>query len=123
MTKKSDSHQLKSVQYLLENNFSEAIKELDKVIEIDPKDSVSQHNRGACKFNLDQFEEAIKDFDKVIELNPDHPKSWNCRGRTRYCLNQFAEAIKDLDKAIEINPNYFVAYENRAGAKRKLGDD
>ena len=39
------------------------------------------------------------------------------------CNLAIKESNGDLDKAIELNPNYFVAYENRASAKRKLGDD
>ena len=99
MTKKSDSYKLQSVQYLLENNFLEAIKELHKVIEIDPKDSVSWHNRGAFKFNLNRFEEAILDLDKEIEINPNYFVAYENRANAKRKLGDDEGADEENKKA------------------------
>ena len=100
-----DQSKLRSVQFLLENNFSEAIKELDKVIEMDPADSVSWHNRGASKFNLDQFKEAIPDFDKAIELNPNDVNCLSLRASAKRKLGDNKLSDEDDKKAEKLKNN------------------
>ena len=57
-------HKLKSVQLLLENNFSEAIKELDKVIEIET----------STNDQPEEFDEDVQSVDlEVRKVNQDLP--------------------------------------------------
>ena len=94
-----EQSKLRSVEFLLGNNFSEAIKELDKVIELDPEDSVSWQNRGASKNNLDNFEEAIQDFDKAIEINPDESILYKNRASAKRKIGNNEGADEDDTKA------------------------
>ena len=57
-----------------------AIKDFDKAIELDPKDSGCYYWRGRCYYFLDKNKRAIKDFDKAIELNPKDSDYYDWRG-------------------------------------------
>ena len=50
--------------------YTEAIADLDKAIELDPKVAAAYTNRGIAKAHLKQYTEAIADLDKAIELDP-----------------------------------------------------
>ena len=49
-----------------------AIADLDKAIELDPKNAVSYSSRGFAKSEIGDYKGVIADFDKVIELNPEN---------------------------------------------------
>ena len=53
--------------------YEDAIKDFDKVLEIDPEYSNGYYNRGLSLNNLEKYEEAIKDFDIAIKLDPEDP--------------------------------------------------
>jgi hypothetical protein len=42
------------------------VKNLDKIIELNPNDDVAYNKRGFAKYNLGLMEDAIKDFDQAI---------------------------------------------------------
>ena len=48
----------------------EAIKDYNKVIELNPNESAAYNNRGAAKKNLGQYEDALRDCKKALELCP-----------------------------------------------------
>ena len=50
--------------------YSEAIADYDKAIELDPNFAAAYTNRGTAKAQLKQYSEAIADYDKAIELDP-----------------------------------------------------
>src|SRR5208337_4297391 len=52
------------------NNSDEALKELDKAIEINPQDSNAWIYKGNVLSNLNKFDEAIIAYDKAIEIDP-----------------------------------------------------
>jgi len=60
-------------------NYDEAIKTLDKAIEINPRLAEAWYNKGNALLSLGKYEEAIKAFDKAIEINPQYAKAWNNR--------------------------------------------
>ena len=56
--------------------YTEAIADYDKAIELDPKLAPAYMNRGVAKYNLKQYSEAIADYDKAIELDPDYAPAY-----------------------------------------------
>lgn len=51
-------------------NYKEAIKKLDKALELDPNWADGYFARATMKLNDFQFDEAIKDFNKTLEIEP-----------------------------------------------------
>jgi len=65
-----------------ENNFQEAIKLLDKVIEIDSSSRFACLFRGQSKLALKDFEGARKDFDRVLKRHPNVTQAYHDRALT-----------------------------------------
>ncbi|WIH87267.1 tetratricopeptide repeat protein [Brachyspira pilosicoli] len=111
---------------IVKNNlkqYEEAIKDFNKVIELNDSYSEAYNNRGVSKSNLGYNEEAIKDYDKAIELNSNNSEAYNNRGVSKSNLGYNEEAIKDYNKAIELNPNISEAYFNMVLPKQLLANN
>ena len=104
-------------------DYTGAISDLDKAIELDPNYAPAYYNRGVAKAELKQYSEAIADYDKAIELDPRSASAYYNRGVTKYNLKEYSEAIADYDKAIELDPNFALAYYARGLACRELGKE
>ena len=50
----------------------EALLDLNKVIELNPKDIRFLNNRGLLLCDLKQFDQAIIDYENVIKFDPDN---------------------------------------------------
>jgi tetratricopeptide (TPR) repeat protein len=56
-------------------DYSGAIADLDKAIEIDPNDAVVYYNRGITKNELKDYSGAKEDFDKALAIDPNITES------------------------------------------------
>jgi len=90
-----------------------ALKNYEKAIEVNPKDSSTWYNKGLALYEIKNFEEAIKAYDKVTEINPQNSNAWYNKGLAFYEIKNFEEAIKAYDKVIEINPQNSDAWYNK----------
>ena len=93
--------------------YSEAIKLLNKAIDLNPSFSLAYYSRGWVYYQLKKYSEAIRDLDKAIDLKPSRLFAFVMRGETYLNLKQYKRAISDFDKAIELDPGYAVAYSKR----------
>jgi len=102
----------------LQNNGKhlEAIKILNKAIELDPKYALAYFSRGYAYDKLKQYIKAIQSYDKAIELNPKDAWAYAHRGNAHYNLEQYVKAIQSFDKAIELNPKNAKTYSDRGAA-------
>ena len=83
--------------------YSEAIADYDKAIELDPRSASAYYNRGVTKYNLKEYSEAIADYDKAIELDPNFALAYYARGLACRELGKEEEAkMKDFKKAQEL---------------------
>jgi tetratricopeptide (TPR) repeat protein len=98
-------------------DFKGALVELNKAIELNPKDEVAYTRRGVVNFELGFLLEAIKDFNKVIELKPESFFAYHNRAALKVKTKDFAGAIKDYDMAIKLNPKSSEEYYQRGEAK------
>ncbi len=95
---------------MVEGNYQKALKDLDKVIELDPQNILAYANRSVCYTEGKSYEKALRDFKKVIELDPQNALRYMNRG----AYYEREEALRDLlDKAIELDPHDACAYVNR----------
>ena len=76
--------------------YQDAIEDLDKAIELDPKLKNAYYGRGDVKYALGNFQDAIEDYNKAIELKPDYAKAYYGRGATNLDLHNYIKAIKDF---------------------------
>jgi tetratricopeptide (TPR) repeat protein len=102
------------------DNYSEAMANYNKSIEIDPNKFYAFANRGTLKLNLKDFEGAQTDYNKAIELNPKIAGLYFNRGNAKYNLSNYESSIEDYNKAIELDPTIESAITNRSKAQEKL---
>lgn len=100
--------------------YTQAISDYTKAIELNPKDAVAYNSRGITYKKLGQYTQAISDYTKAIELNSKYAMAYNNRGNAYYYLGQYTQAISDFTKAIELNPEDAEAYCNRGLVYKKL---
>ena len=101
--------------------YNEAIVNLTKSVELNPKDAVAYFIRGLVFSRLGQSEEEITDFTKTIEINPKDPRAYYGRYRVYYGMDKYTEAISDLNKGIEFDPHNSSAYYERGNIHIKTG--
>ncbi|WP_269610992.1 trypsin-like peptidase domain-containing protein [Prochlorococcus marinus] len=103
-------------------DWSGAIVDCKKALEINPTNYAAYMTRGLAKSEMKDYPGAISDLDKAIEINPMDCALYYNRAIIKGNLKDCPGAISDLDKAIEINPIYVDSYYNRAIIKSVLKD-
>ncbi|PZV87261.1 TPR repeat protein [Algoriphagus aquaeductus] len=90
----------------MSKDYTGAISEYNKAIEIDPNYSDAYHLRGTCKSDLGDHRGAIIDLTKAINLNPKEPMRYTNRGLSKLALGQKEEACLDFSKSGELGYSY-----------------
>ena len=85
-------------------NYTQAIPDFNRAIEIDPRFGEAYNNRGMAYGSLGNYTQAIADFNRAIEIHPRYGKAYYNRGFAYGSLGKSTEAIADFNRAIEINP-------------------
>jgi tetratricopeptide (TPR) repeat protein len=102
------------------NEFMEALLNLNKAIQTDPKYSPAYYLRGNIKDKFEDRHGAMKDYNIAVEKNPKFADAFYARGNVKMKLQDYYGAIADYSSAIAINENYIEAYFNRGRAKQFL---
>jgi Flp pilus assembly protein TadD len=106
----------RGLAYFQQGNFTQAISDFTKAIEIDPNYAKTYNNRGAVYGRQGKLPQAISDYTKAIEIDPNYADAYNNRGAIYSQQGSLPQAISDYTKAIEIDPDYADAYNNRGNA-------
>ncbi len=84
-------------------NYSEALKDLNRAIKINPRNSIAYYNRGTINGkDFQEYKLAINDFDKAIEINPSYGAAYNNRGMARLKLGKKYSACLDFKKSASL---------------------
>jgi tetratricopeptide (TPR) repeat protein len=96
-------------------DYAGAIQDLNKAVELNPKNAIAFNNRGNAKIDLRDYSGAIEDFNRAIELNPKNAAAYANRGNAKSKgKNDYKGAMADFEKAIELDPFYLKSFFNRA---------
>ncbi|MCF8463430.1 MAG: tetratricopeptide repeat protein [Flavobacteriales bacterium] len=100
----------KGVQLADEENYSDALTELNAALKED-KDNVKYLlKRGDVKYLSGKSILAIQDYNKVIQLDAKNSEAYASRSAIYIELKDYKSAIEDCQKAIAINPKNEMAY-------------
>jgi Flp pilus assembly protein TadD len=100
-----------------------AILDYSQVILLMPRNVIALAQRGMCYARLQQDDRALADFGRALEIHSDLPQALNGRGALLLRRNDPNAAIRDFTEAIRRHPDLALAYQNRARARRALGDN
>lgn len=126
----SSAYSFRGSAYHNLEEYNKAIADINKAIELDPKNADLYQYRSTSRYFLKDFEGAVADFSKVIEIKPDSCDIYLLRSRIfQVVLKDEKKAIADLKKAVEICtkniqkiPNNPRNYLYRSAARKLLGD-
>jgi tetratricopeptide (TPR) repeat protein len=82
-----------------QGNYAQAISDLNKAIEINPKYAEAYANRGDVYFSEGNFSQAISDYTKAIGIDPKNAKAYEGRGIVYFYQKDFDKAWEDVHKA------------------------
>ncbi len=113
---------IKSKSQFEKGNIKQALADVNKSIQLDPKNPHNYNLRAIIKVEMGKYEEAIIDFSKVIELMPDRFDAYFNRASAKINIKDFKGALIDLNKVIELNPSGSKGYFTRGVVKYNLTD-
>ncbi len=117
------AYSVKAGVCLLQKDTTDAVKWLDKALELDPYDSEGWMTRASISLARQDWKEADQQLSKVIHLKPKMVANYVNRALVRLNINNLRGAMSDYDTAIEIDPDNFLAHYNRGLLRVQVGDD
>jgi hypothetical protein len=87
------------------------------------KDAAYYYKLGREQTAKNDFWGALQSLNQAIQLNPESALSYNARGYVYLRMRGYANAVVEFSNAIRLRADYANAYQNRAIARRHLGDE
>lgn len=112
----------RGTEALQRSQYSEAIENFTKVVELKPGHAEAYYDRGNAYGGQGEYDRAIQDLTKAIELNPDYAEAYALRGGIYNIQNEHDRAIQDSTKTIELNPEHPRAHAIRGAAYGSQGE-
>ncbi|MBI2006346.1 MAG: tetratricopeptide repeat protein [Nitrosopumilales archaeon] len=88
-----------------ERKFVEAIEYFDKILEVEPTDSIALGNKGAALTQLNKYEEALLIYNIALQIDPTNINILNNKAATLFNLGKIDESLQTLDNILEIEPS------------------
>ena len=105
------------------NDARGAIEDLNRSIELNPKNAAAFKARGISKLFLDDLYGAIQDFTSAIELGSrDLTYLYYTRGYARALLGNHRAAVSDFDNLLSFDPKNDEGWAHRGHSKAELKD-
>lgn len=119
----SEEYFKKGFSYFNQSNFSDAIIQYDKAINLNPNYADAYVDRGASKANIGHFKDAIADYLKAEELGFMKSVLFSNLGFVYYTLKQPDSALLYFEKALKIDSANANAYRWRGEIKYDENDN
>jgi tetratricopeptide (TPR) repeat protein len=103
-----------------QGRLEEAIKALDKAVQLKPKDAELWVNLGSVLVDLKRPADALLTYQHVLKLNPDHSDAAYRCGLLLHGLGRPAEALFCLDLSDRLQPDQAVILKTRAVVLQNL---
>ena len=89
---------------ITQNRFTESIRYLNTLIDVDSTFAEGWFLRGVAKYYLNDIQGSKKDLTKSIERNPNFTIAYHYRAIVNNRLSRYNDAFKDLEQALELRP-------------------
>ena len=104
------------------NEFKEAVKLLDKAIELSPQNAQLYVKRAFSFRSLKKDKKAMQDCKKALELDEKSTDAYYEQGMVYAAMKDFQEAVASFRQALTIDKDYANAYLGMAQVKQEAGD-
>ena len=86
---------------------SEAQKNYEKAIKLNPKYSDAINNLGTIYYSKRSFRRAISQYNKALKLTPSSASIYSNLGTAQFARKKYKEASESYQKALELDPEVF----------------
>jgi tetratricopeptide (TPR) repeat protein len=122
-----DSYYISTLQHRakaksLLNDYSGAVADYSKLIELNPNKGSNYSSRADAKSELNDYRGAIADYNKANELDPNYSYYYASRADAKFNMGDYKGAIADYTKAILGDPKDGESYLSRGDAKILIKD-
>ena len=90
----------------------EAVKEYQKVLDLDSKNAKAHLNLGIVYGRQEQWKKEISQYEKAIRVDPDFAEAYFNLGVAYQGRGRLKEAMAQYQKTVQIYPNYIEAHTN-----------
>ena len=104
-----------------QGKLSEAFKEYEIALKLDPRDSEPYKGMGNIYFKLGRFDEAIKGYRAALAIDPADRKAHNNLGYLYSLQGRIDEAVREYETALRADPGFVDARINLGIAYRLQG--
>ena len=104
----------KAMVYIEKRKFNEALKLLERAVELDKGYKSAYWQIGWVQYKLKNYEESQKAYGEAIKLEPKDSSAYNNTGASLRAAGKNEEALNYFNKAIEISPENSQYYRNKA---------
>ncbi|MCS6960272.1 MAG: tetratricopeptide repeat protein [Pseudanabaenaceae cyanobacterium SKYGB_i_bin29] len=108
---------------LQQNNYSGALYDIQKAIELDNEKANYYSLRAQILFQQGIVDQALLDLDVALKIDPQYKEAYYYKGIIRSSLGENKVAVMEFDRAIKIDNRYSAAYNARGLAKFQTGDE
>ncbi|WP_329903699.1 tetratricopeptide repeat protein [Porphyromonas pogonae] len=103
------------------NKYKEALKDIDKAIELNG-DELSYHtNKGIMLYQLNDLKGSMTEYSYVLSKNPVDKIALFNRALLRAYVGELNGAVEDLDNLIKLTPDNYIAIYNRGLLLAQIG--
>jgi tetratricopeptide (TPR) repeat protein len=110
------------IQFLIDHNWTEAEKSLERAIALNPNNADAYHRYAYFLMQLGRFDESLQKAEKARELNPLSSIVQNNIAMTYLYARRYPEAIKRLEKIAAENPHFSLPRRLLGLAYGAIGD-
>ncbi|ORY03047.1 hypothetical protein BCR34DRAFT_627407 [Clohesyomyces aquaticus] len=105
----------------LKGDSDDALKDMDKSIEIDPNLTQSYIKRASMHLELANPDAAEADFASALESNKEDPDIYYHRAQLHFIKAEFGEAAKDYQKSIDLDKDFIFSHIQLGVTQYKMG--
>jgi len=116
------AHLLKGYRLHRQKSYNEALAELNKALEIDPRNAEAYYWRGQTLVNLGRLEQGEGDFKAAVKHKPDYAEAYDHLGWLASKQGRVEEGIAYLTRSVELRPENAWAFYNRSRLFFSKGD-
>lgn len=98
-------------EFIDKGNYQDAMTQLSRAVEIDPKFIDAYVRRAAVLEKTGQLQAALNDYNRALVFDPKEEDFYFEAGRLSYLLQKYDDALRFLDKTLEIRRGYLEAYQ------------
>ncbi|KAI0024163.1 import receptor [Xylariomycetidae sp. FL0641] len=105
----------------LRGSQEEALKDMDKSIELDPSMTQSFVKRASMHLEMGARDKAAEDLEKAVQQNDQDPDIYYHRAQLHFIHGEFQDAAKDYQKSIDLDHTFIFSHIQLGVTQYKMG--